>query len=211
MSILSDAWRRARGESDEVSRALGAPPVGPGERHGHLLPWMLCGVLLVMVVGLGVYLWRSRELAVRHSAKAAPLSVPTHTVSSGTTSKETVAHKTASAVVTPPSRTAKASMSTDGSQPPNAAAGAAVASGEQMNQPVPASGSVPDSVRAALPPLAVTVHVWNPRPRSRFIVVGGHLFREGESLSPGLRLVSITENGEVVKFRGYLITLGGGN
>jgi general secretion pathway protein B len=66
---------------------------------------------------------------------------------------------------------------------------------------------VPDAVRAALPPLVVAVHVWNPQPSARFIIVGGHVYHEGDRLAPRLRLVTITQSGLVVDFRGYLITL----
>ena len=69
--------------------------------------------------------------------------------------------------------------------------------------------AVPDAVRAQLPALPVTVHVWNPRPAARFIMVNGHVYHEGDALPEGVRLVSITPNGVVVNFKGYLITVNG--
>ena len=76
MSILSDAWRRSRGEHDEVSRALGAPPVHGGAGSRHVLPWVLCGVLVVVLAGLGVYVWR--VTAVGGKAPATPRAVVRH-------------------------------------------------------------------------------------------------------------------------------------
>lgn len=58
MSILFEAWRRARGEGQEVARALGAPPAVQASA-GRLLPWILCVLLAALAAALGVYLWLS--------------------------------------------------------------------------------------------------------------------------------------------------------
>jgi len=64
-------------------------------------------------------------------------------------------------------------------------------------------------VRAALPSFKVTVHVWNPTPSARFVVVNGNIYHEGQTLVPGVRLVKITRGGEVVRFRGRRLELSG--
>ncbi|MGA7966235.1 MAG: general secretion pathway protein GspB [Gammaproteobacteria bacterium] len=211
MSILSDAWRRSRGEEDEVSRALGAPPLPAGHSGGRLLPWLLCAVLVIAVVGLGVYVWRSE--AVRHPApakrsseiKSRMMPGPVATAMSDSKPlKVSGVHK----------RIAESARTTK--QESGVANGAQAADASQRARAQPAvvvgaraAQTVPDAVRAALPPLTVNVHVWNPRPSSRFIIVKGHVYHEGDTLAPQLRLVTITESGEIVNFRGYLITLPG--
>lgn len=208
MSILSDAWRRARGEEEEVSRALGAPPPGGPGRGGHGLPWVLSAVLLIVVVGLGVYVWRAGASRGMSGAAGAP-AVPAGTVA---------AAAPASARARTVTRTLPAARTVAAAHAPDTAgqAGAAGKAVQQAGGAAPARGpdtaarqGVPDAVRAALPPLPVTVHVWNPAPSARFIIVRGHLYREGEDLGSGVHLVAITESGEVVRFRGYLITLTG--
>jgi len=206
MSILSDAWRRSRGEHDEVSRALGAPPVSGGQGGRHVLPWILCGVLVVILVGLGVYVWR--VVAVRGTASAdQPRASVQHVKSI----------PKASAVL--PATRAQAGASSAGAM--GAMRQPEVAHDVSAKKTVPATTAqprsaddrsaqtVPDAVRAALPPLPVTVHVWNPQPSARFIIVHGQLYHEGDTLGPELRLVAVTESGEIVNFRGYLITLSG--
>ena len=193
MSILSDAWRRARGEEDAVTRALGAPPAQSPARRGHWLPWLLCCLLLVVVVGMGVYLWRSHWLS-RSRPQTVPGAVAAKPAGAGVArvKSKTPAAAAASHVVaarTPAKAGASAARST-----------AALAS--------PAT-SAPDAVRAQLPQLTVTVHVWNPRPAARFVIVNGRIYHEGDELQPGLRLVSITPEGEIIEFRGYRITLDG--
>jgi len=205
MSILSDAWRRSRGEHDEVSRALGAPPVHGGAGSRHVLPWVLCGVLVVVLAGLGVYVWR--VTAVGGKAPATPRAVVRHADTSA---------KAAAAV---PATLARAAASGAGAtgvrRHPAVASDVPVkAAAPDTAAQTPSAGghsaqAVPDSVRAALPALPVSVHVWNPQPSARFIIVNGHLYHEGDSLGPELRLVAVTESGEVVNFRGYLITLSG--
>ena len=207
MSILSDAWRRARGEDDAVARALGAPPPQQGGRRVHWLPWLLCCLLLIVVVGLSVYLWRTHRLtgASVQSASTATLKAPVRpTAAAGQAGTRLTdgaqASPAASTVAHAPVNTSPVS---------GKAAAPRTASVARATGAAAASGTAPESVRAQLPELTVTVHVWNPQPASRFIVVNGHIYHEGDELPQGLRLVSITQDGEIVNFEGYLITLNG--
>jgi len=210
MSILSDAWRRARGEEEAVMRALGAPSRKASGRT-HWLPWALCGLLLVVVVGLSVFLWRTHRLALPGKQ------------SSGTVAVARV-HSSASsghAAAIGPSGAAK--LRRRAAAGPPAPADASVASAKAVSKENSGTAArtiaqavstrtqdaVPEAVRAQLPALPVTVHVWNPRPAARFIMLHGHIYHEGDALPQGLRLVSITPNGEVVNFEGYLITVNG--
>jgi hypothetical protein len=56
MSILSEAWRRARGSDRRLAETLGAPTVGSRERP-PVLPWLLCLLLAALAAGLGVIVW----------------------------------------------------------------------------------------------------------------------------------------------------------
>ena len=203
MSILSDAWRRARGDEDAVTRALGAPPPQPGARRAHWLPWFITCLLLIVVVGLSVYLWRIHRLtsSAVHPARTAAARAPVQTTVAATQAgiEPSVGLQASHATVaTPmPMHTSPASVST-----------APTSTATNRSTGTAASGTASEAIRAQLPPLEVTVHVWNPHPASRFIVANGRMYHEGDEISPGLSLVSITQDGEIVKFRGYLITLG---
>lgn len=203
MSILSDAWRRARGEEDAVTRALGAPPPQPGARRAHWLPWFISCLLLIVVVGLSVYLWRIHRLtapaaqSVRTAAAGAPAQATVAVTQVGIKSSAGLQANHAAAATHSPMHTSAASVPTE---PASTAA--------TLTTHTAAPGTAPEAVRAQMPPLQVTVHVWNPHPASRFIVANGQMYHEGDEISPGLSLVSITQDGEIVKFRGYLITLG---
>ncbi len=200
MSILSDAWRRARGEEDSVTRALGAPPPQPGARRAHWLPWFISCLLLIVVVGLSVYLWRTHQLAsssmqaARTEAAKAPVKPTVAAVQAGI--KSPAGSQASHAVAAIHTR-----MSANAASVP-------VAPAVTRTADTAAPGTAPEAVRAQLPSLEVTIHVWNPHPASRFIMASGRIYHEGDQISPGLSLVSITPDGEIVKFRGYLITLG---
>ncbi len=209
MSILSDAWRRARGDEEAVMRALGAPSRTASGR-AHWLPWALCGLLLVVVVGLSVYLWRThlsppgkRSAATAAVTQAHPAASPGQTAPIRPSGAAKLRRR-AAAVSPAPANVSVASAKAASTEDRGAAAGTVTQAGSPG-----AADAVPEAVRARLPALPVTVHVWNPRPAARFIMVDGHIYHEGDVLPKGLRLVSITPNGEVVNFEGYLITLNG--
>lgn len=210
MSILSDAWRRARGDEEAVMRALGAPSRTASGRT-HWLPWAISGLLLVVVVGLSVYLWRTHGLSVpgKRSTGTAAVARAHPVASSGQAaparpSGAAKVRRRAAAASPAPSGVSAASAKAASKEDKGNAAGTV----GQVGSMKPAD-AVPDAVRAQLPALPVTVHVWNPRPAARFIMVNGHVYHEGDALPEGVRLVSITPNGVVVNFKGYLITVNG--
>lgn len=56
--------------------------------------------------------------------------------------------------------------------------------------------------RALLPPLRVSMHVYDPDPMRRFVLIDGRRLREGEALTPELRLVAIERDGLRFDWRG---------
>ncbi len=209
MSILSDAWRRSHGEAEAVSRALGAPPSPGVQRRGRILPWVLCAVLVIIVAGLSVYVWRIEAMrgGVSSGQRQGSRAIPSVAAAAGTVDATQPSGLTASASLK--AAAPKLKMVTRTQTKP-AGRRRISTRGEKLQSQSPGAGgaqTVPDAVRAALPPLVVAVHVWNPQPSARFIIVGGHVYHAGDRLAPQLRLVTITRSGLVVDFRGYLITL----
>lgn len=66
-----------------------------------------------------------------------------------------------------------------------------------------ASADMPLSIRQQLPPLAVAVHLYSATPRDRLVSINGRTLREGDSLTPDMKLEQITPEGMVLTFRGY--------
>ncbi len=83
-------------------------------------------------------------------------------------------------------------------------------------QSPPADGRVlelselPASVRAELPKLLVSGHVWSEEPSLRLMSVDDRLLHEGGEAAPGLKLQEITSSGAVFVFKGWYFRVAGG-
>lgn len=63
------------------------------------------------------------------------------------------------------------------------------------------------STRAALPPLKLTMHVWNTDPALRFVIVDGHRLGEGGKLDDAV-IDTITRDGLILGWRDLHIAVG---
>lgn len=63
------------------------------------------------------------------------------------------------------------------------------------------------STRAALPPLKLTMHVWNADPALRFVIVDGHRLGEGGKLDDAI-IDTITRDGLILSWRDLHIAVG---
>ena len=66
---------------------------------------------------------------------------------------------------------------------------------------------LPLTVRQSLPALNLLVHVYSNVPEDRFVLINGTRFREGDELSPGVRLAEIRPEGALIDFRDYRFLL----
>lgn len=79
----------------------------------------------------------------------------------------------------------------------------------------PADGRVldladlPAPIRAALPKLLVSGHVWSEEPALRLLSVDDRLLHEGGEASPGVRLQEITQSGAVFVYQGWRFRVAG--
>ncbi len=79
----------------------------------------------------------------------------------------------------------------------------------------PADGRVfdalelPAPIRAQLPALVVSGHVWSDDPGLRLMTVNDRLLREGAEAAPGVRLLEVTPAGAVFVFKGWHFRAGG--
>jgi len=71
----------------------------------------------------------------------------------------------------------------------------------EPNSPPPLRNRLPVSVQQSLPPIEVSGHIYDEQARVRMVFINGHIQREGDTISPGLRLVAITPSGVEMSFR----------
>lgn len=61
---------------------------------------------------------------------------------------------------------------------------------------------LPPDVRAAIPELHFSLHVYSAEAGQRSIIINNRMMREGESLNRDLRLLEITADGVILDYRG---------
>lgn len=66
---------------------------------------------------------------------------------------------------------------------------------------------LPRNVREDLPPLDLSINVYSERPESRFALINGERFQEGDAVAPGVVIHRITRDGAVLDFRDYRFLL----
>ncbi|MFN3862626.1 MAG: general secretion pathway protein GspB [Roseateles sp.] len=68
--------------------------------------------------------------------------------------------------------------------------------------PIPRLAELPEALRRALPPLAISGSVYSDDPASRFVMVNGDVAREGARLGAELVLEEIRPRELVLRFKG---------
>lgn len=105
------------------------------------------------------------------------------------------------------SATASAEIATD-AQPPSASAyPAAVTSDSTAQDEAPELRDLDPTLRAELPPLRVSMHVFDADPQRRFVLIDGRRLSEGDGLGEGLLLIEIRREGSLLEFRGHRFLL----
>jgi general secretion pathway protein B len=83
-------------------------------------------------------------------------------------------------------------------------AAAAPQSGEPRGEePVQAVRDLPEPIRRAIPPVAMSGYMYSPNPADRLVLIDKVLRREGDEVAPGLVLERLEPKGAVFAFRGY--------
>lgn len=68
--------------------------------------------------------------------------------------------------------------------------------------PAPLLSTLSAALQASVPPLAVNAHVWSDDPAKRFVMLNGRLYRDGDVVQDGLRLVTVLTDGAELEWRG---------
>jgi len=93
-------------------------------------------------------------------------------------------------------------------EPPEETAGAEPTAGSGVEAPVPSDRllsfeELPDDVRAALKELRISGHIYSSDPLLRRLNVNDGMWREGDTLSGGIIIKEVTEDGAVFLYGGY--------
>lgn len=216
MSLLYEAWRRARREEARLDAVLGAEPPGARRSMGGMLwaGWLLAVVLAGTVGALAGYVWWSRQASPPSESGIQSGSARVPLRASISSAKALGPAFRGAGALQPGKTVAKGArpVATTGVAPRMTLKNRVlVASGGPLRSPGPAIplASAPASIRASFPAIKIAVHAWNPDLSQRLVMIGGQTYRIGDEIAPGVSLVGITRTGEIVSYRGYRLILPG--
>jgi general secretion pathway protein B len=72
-----------------------------------------------------------------------------------------------------------------------------------QDQKVVPLAELPLQVQQEIPAMTIPLHAYSSKPRDRLVSINDRMLREGESLTPGLRLEQITPDGLIFSYKGY--------
>jgi general secretion pathway protein B len=215
MSLILEALRkseaeRRRGEMPDLRAELPPPVASQRTQVRRALPW------IAVVVALGIALLLGFNLASRDTAKAPnrpPATTPAPVESVRMQPRAVIAQtpptprivereapkkQSAPPVTTPipPPQIAPPPAPTAEIPPPPAPSAATETSINALSA----------DLRKALPPLQLSMHMWNPDPAKRFVILDGERHVEGDSIGP-MRIRRIDADGVLFDWQGRAVRL----
>ena len=65
-------------------------------------------------------------------------------------------------------------------------------------EPLQHLATLPASLREGLPPLRLSMHVYDPDPAARFVLIDGKRYRQGDAIAPGILIDAIRPDGVAI-------------
>jgi general secretion pathway protein B len=218
MSFILDALRKSEHERHRAATP-GLADVAIVRRESRLpvILGVVGALLVVNAVALAVLLTRhsssgtssaasSVELPAATSAPPVPVAAPPAPVRpAAIAAPASTPVRDRAAPVRPLSNEteeAASDPSLDLEPPPPAATGVAVRRVAPTASTLPTVDQLAPQATAGLPPLNLDLHVYTVDTASRFVMIGGHRYREGDALESGPLVEQITPEGVVLNYRG---------
>lgn len=197
MSLILEALRkseaeRRRGLAPDVAMEL---PPAAAPRARAMPAWWLPAALLAATVLIAAWWWWSQRGATPHAAEP--------TAASAQPAAEPRIAPAAPVVAVRPARTS-AAPSAPASSPAVAAAEPAPPSVRMPPAPPPTPADragVVDIDATALPPIKLSMHMWDESPARRFVILDGQRMAEGDR-NGSIAVVAIERDGVVVERNG---------
>lgn len=217
MSLILEALRKSEAErrSSSLPGLVSQTTASfPAPRRAR--PWLVW-LPLVLLAGLGIGWWLPRWLSAPEPASpaAAPPALDAPPVATPSPPPESpsvipspapatgaaVPQGAAPAATPAPAVSAPAAAPPPPAAPPRSEPAAVVASMPSL----PDAGNLaqmPAGQRQQLPPLKLTVHVYNPDPERRFAIVDGRRVSDGAALGQGVTLREVRREGLLLDVSG---------
>ena len=221
MSYILDALRKS-----EQERQPGTPARPGGPVHNVSLPWrggwlLVIGIILLLfLLAAAVVFWHSTVKRISSEAAVAATS-PTEAPPAALPAAELVAVIPPPATVVKreppvrdlaeqtqvpvpvtskkPSTAPRRKVAAIKQRPASQADGPAVLL-ETDNTPL--LQQMPPDIQRAIPPMAVTIHVYSPQASQRILFINNHEYHKGSLIEGGARVEEIVPDGVVLSYQG---------
>lgn len=205
MSLILEALRKSEAERRRDS-APGIdlelpPPAAAAMRSAPRWPWpVLAGTLVLALLALWVGLHRTAPVDAATGTVATPAAAPAGPAMADMPRVVPRATASAPSAATTAAPTAMRPGALRDASPAPAAPPAAIPAPPTMPRATaaPAADEVPDIAATALPPVKLSMHMWDADPARRFVILDGQRMAEGDR-SGGLTVVAIDRRGVVIE------------
>ena len=223
MSYILDALRKS-----EQERQPGTPARPGGPVHNVSLPWrggwlVVIGIILLLfLLAAAVIIWHSTASRISSvaavavsSPSATPVAAPPAAEPAAvappsvtTVKKEPPVRDLAEQTQVPvpvtsikpkPSTALRRKVATI-KQPPSSRADGPAVLLETDNTPL--LQQMPPEIQRAIPPMAVTIHVYSPQESQRILFINNHEYHKGSLIEGGVRVEAIVPDGAVLSYQG---------
>lgn len=205
MSLILEALRKSEAERRRDTTPgidLELPPPVPAARRSALRwPWpVLAGTLVLALLGLWAGLHRTTPAEAATGTMTTPV---TPTAGPAVVDMPRVVPRTAPPTPTAtanPAPVATAPIAFRDASPPPAPPPTPLPAPPVTPRATaaPAADEVPDIAATALPPVKLSMHMWDADPARRFVILDGQRMAEGDR-SGGLTVVAIDRRGVVIE------------
>lgn len=215
MSLILEALRkseaeRRRGEMPDLRAELPPPAAASRAPLRRVLPWIAVTLAAGMALLFGLRPL-SRDATPAAPTKAVATTTPAPSESVRLQPRAAIAQPSSAPRVAereppqPPPVPPAATPIPEPASPPAPAAEVAPppASSADMETAV---NALPADLRKALPPLQLSMHMWDPDPAKRFVILDGERHVEGDSVGP-MRIRRIDADGVLFDWQGRLVRL----
>lgn len=215
MSLILEALRkseaeRRRGEMPDLRAELPPPAAASRAPLRRVLPWIAVALAAGMALLFGLRPL-SRDATPAAPTKAVATTTPAPSESVRLQPRAAIAQPSSAPRVAereppqPPPVPPSATPIPEPASPPAPAA-------EVAPPPAPSAeaetavNALPADLRKALPPLQLSMHMWDPDPAKRFVILDGERHVEGDSVGP-MRIRRIDADGVLFDWQGRLVRL----
>jgi general secretion pathway protein B len=213
MSYILEALKKS-----DQQRQRGATPTLPAAQVAIAAPkqpvFLYYGLFAAVVLAAGIVIgwlrpWQAEQpvpatepVAAKPLPQTAAASLPEPPEMARTTLQELSAANSMPAAMKP-DMPAPAKAETQVAPPATSAPVSEKPADTAQEQKVVPLAELPLQIQQEIPAMTIPLHAYSSKPRDRLVSINDRMLREGESLTPGLRLEQITPDGLIFSYKGY--------